>query len=100
MPKKRFRKNKPKLSFLNKLLYIVIPIILIAIVLILIILIPHKTNCEYDLNCFNQAALNCKPAIANLVQEGNTFEYTVEGTQNDNCILTISITQVNANSPQ
>ena len=76
-------------------LFKIIPIILILIIVWLVLMIPHKTNCDYDLTCFNEAALQCKPALVNIIQEGNTFEYTVDGIEDDNCILSITVTEVN-----
>ena len=76
-------------------LFKVIPVILILIIVWLVLMIPHKTNCDYDLTCFNEAALQCKPALVNIIQEGNTFEYTVDGIEDDNCILSITVTEVN-----
>ena len=79
----------------NVFLFKVIPVILILIIVWLVLMIPHKTNCDYDLTCFNEAALQCKPALVNIIQEGNTFEYTVEGIEDNNCILSITVTEVN-----
>ncbi|MBU1245511.1 MAG: hypothetical protein KKH88_02240 [Nanoarchaeota archaeon] len=90
MPKKREQKN----SFLGLLLFRIIPIILVLIILVLIVKLPHKTNCGNDLNCFNQLASECRPSKVNVIQEENTFEYAIEGLENDNCILTISVVEV------
>ena len=94
MPKKRKQKN----SFLGLLLFRIIPIILVAIILILIIRLPHKTNCKYDLNCFNELASECQPSKVNMIQEENTFEYAIEGLENDRCTLTITIVEVSEES--
>jgi len=92
------KKNKKQISFLGILLK-VIPVILVLIIVFMIIMLPHKTNCEYDLNCFNELASECRPSKVNMIQEENTFEYAIEGIENDNCILTITIVEVSENSP-
>ncbi|MDD5331890.1 MAG: hypothetical protein PHE43_03685 [Candidatus Nanoarchaeia archaeon] len=67
--------------------------ILILVVLIWLIFFSgfFKKNCEQDETCFNERLLECKSTKFVAVRNGNIYDYVIEGSKRDSCVLNIEL---------
>jgi len=80
------KKSYPKSNFLI--------VILILAISTTIFFMNYEKDCGDDMVCFNSALEKCKKATVVTIEDSNTFEYNIEGKQNELCIVHITLNKV------
>lgn len=68
---------------------------LVVLVIITALLNNYQRNCKENLNCFNEAFSECQKAKVTAYQNDNTFEYKIINKEKSNCIVEVTLTEVN-----
>ncbi|MBS3172390.1 hypothetical protein J4438_02320 [Candidatus Woesearchaeota archaeon] len=68
---------------------------LVVLIIITALATNHEKDCKEDLNCFDQSFSNCQKAKVIAYENDNTFEYKITDKKDANCIVEITLTEVN-----
>ena len=58
-----------------------------------------KKNCKQDTNCFNEALAKCKSVKYIHIEDNNIYDYVIEGSKKDSCIVSIKLRRMGIGTP-
>ncbi len=76
------------------------PLVVLVLFLFIVFYLFRVTDCEYDSNCFNEKFSNCERAKYLTEDEGNIFEYKIKYEKGLDCVVVVSVLEVNPESDE
>jgi hypothetical protein len=67
---------------------------LLVVVFIFLIVFTYTRDCGDDKVCFNKARDECMSAKVTNIQDNNTFLYEIDGSREDQCVITVHLVNV------
>lgn len=77
-----------------------IPLIFIIVFVLLIFYLSYEKDCGFDESCFNEAFESCNKAKYMSEEEGNLFQYSIQGQKGNDCEVEVTILEVSQEADQ
>jgi len=84
--------------------HIFLKVVMVVVVTAIVIMGFYKfgiisKDCEQDKECFSERLKECKPVRYDAVVNSNYYEYKVEGSKKDECILHVKLKKMGSGTP-
>lgn len=94
-PKKRVKKHTSKKNQKDTSVQTILLGLFVILIILTAVVTNYETNCGDSEECFDRAFFTCTKAKVIGEQDGNIFEYKILEKQDENCLVSIELTEVN-----